>query len=122
MTYHDLEKSIVPSYTSGRTHRCRFLEEQCTLQDTGTDTKPLKGNEVLLGRGNISISYISLLRGAGKKKAQVHRPPSDVFPSPCILCLLRLEDPSIVPLSPDKETLQFFGKAIQTKISMIEGA
>ena len=47
------------------------------------------------------ISYISLLRGVGKKKAQVHRPPSDVFPSPCILCLLRLEDPSIVPLSPD---------------------
>ena len=122
MTYHDLEKSMVPSYTSGRTHRCRSLEEQCTLQDTGTDTKPLKGNEVLLERGNISISYISLLRGAGKKKAQVHGPPSDVFPSPCILCLLRLEDPSIVPLSPDKETLQFFGKTIRTKISMIEGA
>ena len=49
----------------------------------------------------ISMSYISLLRGVGKKKAQVHRPPSDVFPSPCILCLLRLEAPSIVPLSPN---------------------
>ena len=58
-----------------------------------------KGMKFCQGEGTlvISVCYVAL----AKKKSQVHRPPSDVFPSPCILCLLRLEAPSIVPLSPD---------------------